>query len=414
MPEAGGEILFLAHRIPFPPNRGDKIRSHHLLQALARMAPVHIGCFADDPDDMAQEVELAQLARSHCLLRRAKPLPLAGLQALASGQCISRTAFHDGRMARFVRETLATGRISTIFVFSSQMAQYVPDDFSGRFIMDFCDVDSVKFEAYAARKAGPLGWMHAREAKLLRREEQRVALRADASLLISAKEVELFTSRLDPSARAHAHVLVVGNGIDAEFFDPALARPEPQMLEQGGPRLIFTGQMDYPPNIEAVTRVARRLLPLVRRKLPQASFHIVGRAPTPEVLALAGEGVHVWGAVPDVRSWLAAADLALCPLEIARGVQNKVLEAMAMELPVVLTSAAATGIEAMPNQHFAVTDSDTGLAAAIVELASSAHAAQTMGMEARRFVVERQSWQSALLPLAGLMATASKAQGNAA
>jgi sugar transferase (PEP-CTERM/EpsH1 system associated) len=414
MPFAGGEILFLGHRIPFPPNRGDKIRSHHVLRRLARIAPVHVGCFADDDGDAGQEVELANLAASYCLLRRSKPLALAGVQAITTRQPISLTAFYDTRMAQYVAQALANSKVSTIFVFSGQMGQYVPVDFAGRVIMDFCDVDSVKFEAYAALKNGPMGWMHAREERLLRAEEERLALLADISLLISHKEAELFRSRLSPKAQSSARIEVLGNGIDAEFFDPTLVQPEPQIAGAGGPRLIFTGQMDYPPNIAAVERVARQILPLVRRRSPEATFHIVGRAPTDAVKALAGEGVFVWGSVEDVRVWLRGADMALCPLEIARGVQNKVLEAMAMELPVVLTSAAATGIHAMANHHFAVADSDAGLAAAIVELATNPRGAAQMGMDARRLVVEQQSWQSALAPLTDYLSAQPKARRDAA
>lgn len=398
------EILFLAHRIPFPPNRGDKIRSHHILRRLARIAPVHVGCFADDDADLAEEVELASLCRSYRLMRRTKPLMLAGLQAVWAGCPISVTAFDDGSMAAYVREVLAAGRIGTIYVFSSQMGQYVPDDFAGRVIMDFVDVDSAKFDAYGVRQRGPMGWINAREGRLLRAEEARLAARADVSLLISHMEAELFRSRLTPAELARARVKVLGNGIDSDFFDPALVSAEAQMQEQSGPRLIFTGQMDYPPNIAAVERVAKHILPLVRDKVPGASFHIVGRNPSDAVTALgAAAGVHVWGRVEDIRPWLKASDMALVPLDIARGVQNKVLEAMAMELPVVLTGAAATGINALANHHFAVADSDAGLAALVVELAGNPQGAKIMGQDARRLVVEKQSWQSALDPLVAMM-----------
>ena len=217
-------------------------------------------------------------------------------------------------------------------------------------------------------------------------------------------EAELFRSRLTPAELARARVKVLGNGIDSDFFDPALVSAEAQMQEQSGPRLIFTGQMDYPPNIAAVERVAKHILPLVRDKVPGASFHIVGRNPSDAVTALgAAAGVHVWGRVEDIRPWLKASDMALVPLDIARGVQNKVLEAMAMELPVVLTGAAATGINALANHHFAVADSDAGLAALVVELAGNPQGAKIMGQDARRLVVEKQSWQSALDPLVAMM-----------
>ena len=404
------EILFLAHRMPFPPNRGDKIRSHHVLKRLARMAPVHVACFADDAADLAEEVELATLAHSYKLVRRSKPLVWAGVQALASHVPVSLTAFYDAALAAYVRETLVTGRIGTIFVFSGQMGQYVPDDWTGRLVVDFCDVDSAKFEAYATQKGGVLsGWIDAREARLLHAEEVRLAARADVSLLISAREAELFTARLkEPGATARTDarfdVRVLGNGIDSEAFDPALVEPEPKMRDHGAPALIFTGQMDYAPNVEAVVRAHQRILPRIREKLPDACLHVVGRNPSEALRALHGrDGVYVWGGVPDMRGWLKGADIALVPLEIARGVQNKVLEAMAMGLPVVLTEAAATGIDAVAGHQFCVADSDDDIARAVVALAHDKRRAGAMGMAARHFVVERASWQSALAPLSDIL-----------
>jgi hypothetical protein len=165
------------------------------------MAPVHVGCFADDHADLAEEVELASLSHSYRLVRRTKPLVLAGIQAIKKREPISLTAFRDENMTKYVRQTLASGRIGTIYVFSGQMGQYVPDDFTGRVIMDFVDVDSAKFEAYAAKSHGPMGWVHGREARLLAAEEARLAAMADYSLLISRAEADLFAQRLGASAR---------------------------------------------------------------------------------------------------------------------------------------------------------------------------------------------------------------------
>lgn len=406
------EILFIGHRIPFPPNRGDKIRSHHVLRELARLAPVHVACFADDDADLAEEVDLASIACSYRLVRRTKPLALAGLQALASGQPVSLTAFYDAGLAAYVRDLVASGRIGTIYIFSGQMGQYVPDDFTGRLVVDFCDVDSAKFEAYAKQRGPLLGWVDAREARRLRDVEARLAVRADLSLLISEAEAALFTARLTSVERAACTVRVMGNGIDTNVFDPALVETESMLHSAARPRLIFTGQMDYSPNINAVLRVASRILPLVRAHLPEVSFHIVGRNPSEQVMALDGvDGVHVWGRVPDMRPWLRAVDMAVVPLDIARGVQNKVLEAMAMALPVVLTTSAASGIEAKAGEHFAVADSDEDIAKAIVALAQDHAKALAMGEAARSFVVEQQSWQSALAPLAGIIADGLDAGG---
>lgn len=409
------EILFLCHRIPFPPDRGDKIRSHHILKRLARIAPVHVATFADDDFDMAEEAELASTAASYKLVRRSKPLVFAGIQALLGRQPVSVTAFHDAELADYIAEILATRPVSTIYVFSGQMGHYVPDDFTGRVVCDFVDVDSAKFDAYALKNPWPISWVHAREARLLRAEEARLAARADVSLLISREEAALFSDRLPEALRARTDVRVLGNGIDSLSFDAALVAPETRMLDCSGPRLIFTGQMDYSPNIEAVLRVMDRILPLVRQSLPEATFHVVGRNPPQELIDRDGsEGCHVWGRVDDIRNWLKAADLALVPLEIGRGVQNKVLEAMAMALPVVLTGEAAQGIGATDGEHYCVEHGDEQLAARVVALMRDHRNARMLGVAARRFVTENASWQSALAQLPELVGWQARAARDAA
>ncbi len=404
------EVLFIAHRIPFPPDRGDKIRSHHILKRIARFAPVHVATFADDDLDMAEEVELATLARSYKLIRRGTPLAIAGIKALTKRQPVSLTAFYDPALAAYIAEVLEKHPISTIYVFSGQMGQFVPETFRGQVIADFVDVDSAKFEAYAAEQGGVTGWFHAREARLLRDEEARLAERADVSLLISQAEADLFASRLTARELVGADIRVLANGIDNEFFHPRAVIAEPKLLDVPFPRMIFTGQMDYAPNVAAALRVCERILPLIRERLPEASFHVVGRKPVPELLAHDGiGGVRVWGRVDDIRRWLKGANLAIVPLEIARGVQNKVLEAMAMALPVVLTPGAATGIGARDGEHFVVAESDEELANAAIALLSNLKQAQARGLAARRFITDCATWPAALASLPDILGSPSHA-----
>lgn len=406
-----GEILFLAHRIPFPPDRGDKIRSHHLLKALARRAPVHVGCFGENDGAMAHEGALAHVAASHCLVRRSTGLIGPGLRGLALGTPVSLTAFDSPALRHWVAATLRERAIETIFVFSGQMGQYIPHEFAGRVVIDLCDVDSAKFEAYGRKGKGPRAWIDAREGRLLADEEARLAARADRTLLISEEEAALFRSR----GNADARIAVLGNGIDADLFDPQRTAPDPAIAAEAGPHLVFTGQMDYAPNVAAAQRVIARILPAVRRVHPAAQFHVVGRAPARGLLAHDGRaGVRVWGEVPDVRPFLAAADLVLAPLTIARGVQNKVLEAMAMARPVLLTRAAATGIAARDGEHFAIADTDDALIACALDLLANPADAAAMGEAARCFVVERQSWDAMLAPLGELVGRALEPSRDAA
>jgi sugar transferase (PEP-CTERM/EpsH1 system associated) len=403
-----GETLFIAHRIPFPPDRGDKIRSHHLLKAVARSGPVHVATFGETTADFAAEPALAEIAASHCLARRPASLSLAGLRALASGRPVSLTAFDSREVHAWIARLLAERPIDTVFVFSGQMAQYVPAEFAGRVIVDLCDVDSAKFEAYAAGKWGPRAWIDAREGRLLAAEEARIAARADVTLLVSEAEASLFESRI---MNVRANVVALGNGIDTVRFDPDAVDPHPMLAATGGPHIVFTGQMDYPPNVAAARRMADRIMPAICAKHPGAAFHVVGRAPASEVRALEGlNGTRVWGEVPDVRPFLAAANLAVAPLAIARGIQNKVLEAMAMARPVLLTPGAATGIGGENGVHYAVEDEDAKLATRALALLGDAARALTMGAAARRFVVEHKGWDAALAPVRSLLGPSEDAR----
>jgi sugar transferase (PEP-CTERM/EpsH1 system associated) len=391
-----GETLFLAHRIPFPPDRGDKIRSCAMLRALAARGPVHVATFGETDADMAAEVELAWTATSHVLVRRTISNLRAGLNALAAGKPVSLVAFESAEIGHFVSRLIATRPIDTIFVFSGQMAQFIPPSFAGRVVMDFVDMDSAKFAAYADAAQGPMKLVHAREARLLSAFEQTVARRADLSLFVSPAEAALFRETLgDPSVRVEG----ISNGIDTVAYDPAGVAPAPYASDPG-PHLVFTGQMDYAPNVDAVVHFARQVLPAVRAEHPDACFHIVGRNPVPAVRALASQaGVNVAGAVEDIRPWIASADVVVAPLRIARGIQNKVLEAMAMARPVVASAAAAEGIIAEDGKHFVIAHDDAAMAAAVNALAADPARGTAMGQAARAHMLQCYQWDAQLAPL---------------
>ena len=405
-----GEILFLAHRVPFPPDRGDRIRSHHLLKALARLAPVHVGCFAEG--DRAGESALTELAATHCIVPRGKPLVFAGAEAVLAGKPVSLTAFHSRKLAAWVRDTISTRPIAAIVVFSGQMGQYVPADFAGRVVIDLCDVDSAKFASYA--DGGERVWLNTREARLLAIEEERLGHRADATVLISQAEAALYRSRL--TAPDEVNIQVIGNGIDAAFFDPVGVTPHPIIAGLPGPHFAFTGQMDYRPNEQAALWVIEALMPKLRTRYPAAMFHVVGRNPTGKLMAHHGTpGVQIWGEVPDVRPFIAAAEMVLAPLLIARGVQNKVLEAMAMARAVVVTPDAATGIAAQDGEDWLVCPPDPdAMCEAIAPLLANPDARAQMGAAARQFVLEHHGWEAMLAPLAGLVGIGGEETRDAA
>ncbi|MEM7664358.1 MAG: TIGR03087 family PEP-CTERM/XrtA system glycosyltransferase [Pseudomonadota bacterium] len=396
-----GDILFLAHRVPFPPNRGDKIRAHHLLKKLSTLGRVHVGCFAESDEDRAGEGELAEITASHCIVDRRKPLMFAGVEAMLAGKPVSLTAFHSARLESWIKQALTLHPIDRIVIFSGQMGQYVPDSFAGRVVIDLCDVDSAKFENYA--EAGERVWLNSREARLLATEEERLSRRADATILISDAEAVLFAGRLKQPAKAN--IEVIGNGIDAAFFDPATIAPHPELTAHTGPHFVFTGQMDYRPNEQAALWAIEQFLPRVRATYPDAKFHVVGRNPTAVLKAHDGsEGAKIWGEVPDVRPFIASATCVLAPLLIARGVQNKVLEAMAMARPVLLTPEAATGIAATDGEHWLVNVADpASMIARFDAFHRDPHAAQRVGHAAREYVLAHHAWDAMLAPLERLV-----------
>lgn len=312
---------------------------------------------------------------------------------------MSLTAFQSAGLQKFVDSKLAT--VDAVYAFSGQMAQFVSPGVAPRLIMDFVDVDSAKFAAYGEEARGPMRFVYAREARKLLAFETAVASRADASLFVSEAEAALFRRQ-----SAAARVRAVANGIDSGFFDPAADFPRLTTEQRGeGPLLLFTGQMDYRPNVDAVRWFAAEVLPL----LPTARFVIAGRNPAPEVRALSGPRVTVTGAVDDMRSWLAGADVVVAPLQIARGVQNKVLEAMAMERPVVASPAAFEGIEAQAGRHLLVADGAGAFAQAIADLLTDRARARRLGQAARQLVASTYRWEARLAPLRDLLLPQAKA-----
>lgn len=390
------DILFLAHRMPFPPDRGDKIRSYHILRHLAERARVHLVAFSDDPADRNPPDDFRASLASCTVLPRRKARGRAAIEALLTGRPASLTAFADKAMAAAVAKVLATNPIDRIYVFSGQMAQYLPPD-GPTAVMDFVDVDSVKFAGFSERARGSMRWLMAREARLLGAYERAMSQRVAASLFVSEAEAGLFRA-----GGLTGPVTVVENGIDTAHFDPAIGFAP---VAGDGPLIVFTGQMDYAPNIEAVIGFVRDVLPRVRRRHPAVRFAVVGRAPTAAVRALAEDGVIVTGTVPDTRGWLAAADVCVAPLALARGIQNKVLEAMAMARSVVASAAAAQGIDHGGTIHVAA-DGDAVFAKAVCAVLDDPWAEATLGQAARAQVMARYAWNARLAPLDALLGLA--------
>ncbi len=393
-------VLFVSQRIPYPPTKGDKIRSYNFLRHLSERYEVYLGCFVDDPEDWRYVPELRQMVAHVFALPLVRSWAyLRSLSGIATGEALSVPYFADRRMKRWVRQVMGEIRPSTAFIFSSPMAQYLMgEERPPRLLMDFVDVDSDKWRQYADRQSGPMAWVYRREAERLLAFERKVASRADLSLFVSPAEQALFCSMAPESA---ARTRALPNGVDADFFSPDHGFAAP--FKEAGPAVVFTGAMDYWPNIEAVRWFSTEVLPILRCAAPDLQFIIVGANPTPEVAALGSlPGVVVVGRVPDTRPYLAHAAVVVAPLLTARGIQNKVLEGMAMGRPVVATTQAHEGIDAVDGVHLMVADGADGFAVAVLRLLDSG-AADAVGRAARQRILELYDWRSRFVQLDGML-----------
>ena len=324
-------LLFLSHCVPNPPEKGEKIRAFHWLAKLAERYSVHLACFAKYPSEIEDARRLEQCCRSVYV----EPLPRRRALAAAAvkfgvGGCLT-TSFYGSQGIRRHVQSLRKLPLSATVAYTSAMAQYAPEDVP--MILDLVDVDSEKWLDYA--RARRPAWAYRLESQRLRRLETEYARRASRTFLSTVPEKDLFQA-FAPETRATC----MENGVDFDRFDPLLSPAVPNLSSRNV--IVFVGEMDYYPNVDAVCWFAKSIFVEFRKKRPDAEFFVVGRNPAAAVRRLAEmDGITVTGAVPDVRPYVASARAAVAPLRIARGIQNKVLEALALGKPVLVSSAVS-------------------------------------------------------------------------
>jgi sugar transferase (PEP-CTERM/EpsH1 system associated) len=391
-------LLYLVHRLPYPPNKGDKITSFNILKYLSSRYNVYLGCFVDDSQDSQYIPVVKKYCADICAVQL-NPLyrKVLSLQGLLTNEALSLPYYKSKKLQVWVDSLIQAQTIDGAFILSGAMAQFLSAHMNRipRTVLDLEDVDSDKWKLYAKDHKWPLNWIFQRESKKLLEFERRMSNLFDVTLFVSEDEAKLFKEMAPEVAHKIKYRV---QGVDEKYFDPALKYDNP--YEKGNKVLVFTGAMDYWPNEDAVTWFAKQVMPQVSQVVPDARFYIVGMNPGRKVRNLAkNPSVIVTGGVRDVRPYLAHASAAALPLRVARGIQNKILEAMAMEIPVLATPEAVFGIKPCPGFYPLIADTTSELADIAVRLLISNKQEK---ITARSCVLEKYNWDVNLQLLDGL------------
>jgi polysaccharide biosynthesis protein PslH len=388
-------VAYLCHRIPYPPDKGDKIRAFHQLRAIARRHEVDLFTLVDDERDVVHRASLERYCRKVTALPiNSRVARLRALPFLLTSKPLTIPYFYSAELNTRVRRFVLDRSYDRIFVYCSAMAQYVEWVDRIPVVTDLVDVDSDKWTQYAGHAPFPMSIVYRREGHCLREYERKVCERSSSIIVTTEREAALVRDIYD---RANVHVIT--NGVDTTFFSPAAVQSE-----SGDPTIIFTGDMSYFPNEEAVMFFAQQVLPIVRRSVPGATFFIVGRNPGVAVQNMHGkDGVRVTGFVPDVRTYFAKAHVAVAPFSIAAGIQNKILEALAYGLPVVATSRTVQGLSKEVAAIVGIADTVSDMAEEIIQLLSDPESARRRGIEGRIRVTEGYRWDRSLDQLVHLL-----------
>ncbi len=391
-------MLLLTHRVPYPPNRGDRIRSFHLLEYLARRTEIDLAFPASEPIPAATMDVLKRLCRrvgAVPLGRRARWLRAA--RSLACGRTATEGLFYSPELHNTIRRWSQESRFDAVLVVCSSMVQYldIPELSGVPAIVDLVDVDSQKWFDYAAQTGFPRRQLLALEARRLRRLESSLPARTSAIAVVADREADLFESF--SSHRPH----VVRNGVDLDYF-----QPNRDPADDGPPSCLFVGALDYEANVDGAQWFCREVWPRVLARIPAAVFRLVGSRPNRRARRLGRlPGVELIGEVADVRPHLHAASVVAVPLRVARGVQNKVLEALAAGKPVVVTPQALAGLRAVPDKHLASAATPAEWVDALSDLLTNPALRRQLAQSGRAFVEQQYRWSqqlSALDTLPGL------------
>lgn len=402
------KLLFISPHIPYPPDKGDRIRFSQELQALIeRGHEVHLLAFTGDMDDLNYQVDLARMCATVGIvpLRRVWAVTRA-LINLAFMRPLSRGYFASRRMRRLVKRAVSNNDFDAVFVCSSPMAQYVPQELLSRAVMDMADVDSEKWRDRAGGANPLMSRIYSLEWRRLREYEYRTIARFANTVVTTGREAALL-DRLDEFTR-RARLRTIANGVDLDFFQPSFQSPDTI-----SPRLVFVGAMDYFANVEGARYFAEEVFPLIRSRESRAKFSIIGANPTDQVKKLARyPGVIVTGEAADARSYLREATLCVVPLRHARGARREILEAMAAGKAVIASPEAVAGLRVVNGAHLMIADSPRKFADAALEVIRDASLRESLETQARQFIEAEHDWKSLLQRMVDLVETVGAREHN--
>jgi len=381
------KILFLCHRFPYPPNRGGRIRAFNILRQLGRAHEITLATLLRADTDDADVAALDRFTARRVLLRTNEASSwLRMLANVPTATPSSFAYFHSRRFARAIARELSRP-YDVVIVHSSSMAPYVAEARAAK-VLDFADMDSQKWLAYSRNKPQPVALGYRLEARKLQRVEAQLARRFDLCTCTTRAEIDT----LRGYGTAHRTESFV-NGVDAEYFRPSPAPYDPNAI-------CFLGHMDYYPNQDAVQWFCDRVFGELRARRPGVTLSIVGAAPSRAVRRLAERpGIRVTGSVPDVRPHAQRAALSVAPLRIARGTQNKILESLAMGVPVVASALAARGTQAVPGEHLLTATTPAEFVAAITRVLDDPHERQRLSLAGRARMLSHHDWAASIRQL---------------
>ncbi|MFH1096473.1 MAG: TIGR03087 family PEP-CTERM/XrtA system glycosyltransferase [Candidatus Desantisbacteria bacterium] len=378
------KILFISQRLPYPPIRGDKIRSFNMLRGLSKLHDISVISFIRSDEEMTDVEALKQYCASVdvCMLSEWES-KLNACFGVFSSKPLTLSWYYSKHLMDMIQMKIRDEKFDLLFVVCSSMAQYVFDNDSMLKIIDLMDVDSEKWVQYAKRTHFPHSWIYSLEAKRLRRYESAINSVFDCCMVVSEEEKRIFSSFSSNSNKIN----VISNGVDTKYFKPLVEEYVPNTI-------VFTGAMDYFPNTDAMVFFCKEIFPLVKEKMPDIILYIVGSNPTKEVQRLANnKDIIVTGYVDDTRPYIGKAAVCVVPLRVAQGTQNKILEAMAMGTPVVTTSFGFKGIEGSENgKDIIVADDCNDFAERVIEILKNKELRSYLSQNGKKLIEKQYNW----------------------